>query len=215
MYQNKSYSWNFESPLKVSTLLVFTELGSAPEGKFLAIWGALAGQYCQVSTSLSPIGWSLSAFELASKYVSSPWPCQPGAVATFSLCGARIGRLKESIWRFWVLWLFTIALLPLAWAPWDVVWMLFSLLVNMSTHPGPPSPLPLTIYAFTELELAARRKVFEDFCRSGRSLLLSYQLAWAPWDEVGVLLSLLLNMSAHPGHRNFFSYKCAPFHVFK
>ena len=72
VYQNRGYSWNFESPLKVSTLLVFTELGSAPEGKFLAIWGALAGQYCQVCTSLSPIGWSLSAFELASKYGSSP-----------------------------------------------------------------------------------------------------------------------------------------------
>ena len=56
-------------PLPVSA---FAELGSAPEGKFLAIWGALAGQYCQVSTSLSPMGWSLSAFELASKYVSSP-----------------------------------------------------------------------------------------------------------------------------------------------
>ena len=70
VYQNKSYSWNFESPLKVSTLLAFTELGSAAEGKFLAIWGALAGQYGQVSTSLSPIGWNLSAFELASKYVS-------------------------------------------------------------------------------------------------------------------------------------------------
>ena len=172
MYQNKSNSWNFDSPLKVSTLLAFTELGSAPEGKFLAIWGALAGQYCQVSTSLSPMGWSLSAFELASKYVSSPWPCQLGAVATFSLCGARIGRLKESIWGFWVLWLVTIALLPLAWAPWDVVWMLFSLLVNMSVHPGPSSPLPLTILAFTGLGLAARRKVFDDFWRSGRSLLL-------------------------------------------
>ena len=44
----------FVSPLKVSTLLAFTELGSAPEGKFLAIWGALAGQFCHVSTSLSP-----------------------------------------------------------------------------------------------------------------------------------------------------------------
>ena len=70
VYQNRRYSWNFKSPLKVSTLLAFTELGSAPEGKFLAIWGALAGQYGQVSTSLSPIGWNLSAFELASKYVS-------------------------------------------------------------------------------------------------------------------------------------------------
>ena len=56
----------------MSTLLAFEELGAAPEGKFLAIWGALAGQYCQVSTSMSPIGWSLSAFELASKYVGSP-----------------------------------------------------------------------------------------------------------------------------------------------
>ena len=84
------------------------------EGEFLAIWGALAGQYCQVSTSLSPIVWSLSAFELASKYVSSPCPFQPGAVANFSLCGARIGRLKESIWRFGALWLITIAMLPLA-----------------------------------------------------------------------------------------------------
>ena len=131
VYQNRSYPWNFESPLKVSTLLAFTGLGSAPEGKFLAIWGALAGQYCQVSTSLSPIGRSLSAFELASKYVSSPWPCQPGAVATFSLCGARIGRPKESIWRFWALCLFTIAMISLARAPWDVVWMFSSLLVNM------------------------------------------------------------------------------------
>ena len=97
VYQNRRYSWNFKSPLKVSTLLAFTELGSASEGEFLAIWGALAGQYCQVSTSLSPIGWSSSTFELASKYVSSPWPFQPGGVATFSLCRARIGRLKESI----------------------------------------------------------------------------------------------------------------------
>ena len=54
MYQNRSYSWNFESPLKVSTLLAFMELGSVSEGEFLAIWGALAGQYSQVSTSLSP-----------------------------------------------------------------------------------------------------------------------------------------------------------------
>ena len=45
VYQNRRYSWNFKSPLKVSTLLAFTELGSAAEGKFLAIWGALAGQY--------------------------------------------------------------------------------------------------------------------------------------------------------------------------
>ena len=74
VHQNRSYSWNFESPLKVSTLLAFTELVLAPEGKFLAIWGALAGQYCQVSTSLRPIGWSWSAFELATKYVSSSWP---------------------------------------------------------------------------------------------------------------------------------------------
>ena len=70
VYQNRSYSWNFESSLKVATLLAFMALGSAAEGKFLAIWGALAGQYCQVSTILSPIGWGLSAFELASKYVS-------------------------------------------------------------------------------------------------------------------------------------------------
>ena len=175
VYQNRSCSWNFETPLKVSTLLAFTELGSAPEGKFLAIWGSLAGQYCQVSTSLSPIGRSLSAFELASKYVSSPWPCQPGAVATFSLCGARLGCLKESIWLFWALCLVTIAMLPLAWAPWDDVWMLFSLLVNMSAHPGSSSPLPLTLLAFTRLGLASRRKVFDDFWRSGRSLLLSYQ----------------------------------------
>ena len=72
VYQGRNYSWNIENPLKVGTLLAFTELGSAPEGKFLAIWGSLAGQYYQVSTSLSPIGRSLSAFELASKYVSSP-----------------------------------------------------------------------------------------------------------------------------------------------
>ena len=85
-----------------------------PEGEFLAIWSALAGQYCQVITSLSPIVWSLSAFELASKYVSSPWPFQPDAVTTFSLCGARIGRLKESICRFGALWLITIAMVPLA-----------------------------------------------------------------------------------------------------
>ena len=85
VYQNKSNSWNFGSPLKVSTFLAFTELGSAPEGKFLAILGALAGQYGQVSTNASTNGWSLSGFDFASKYFSSPWPFQPGAVATFSL----------------------------------------------------------------------------------------------------------------------------------
>ena len=50
----------------------------------------------------------------------------------------------------------------------------FSLLQNMSAHPDPSSPLPLTLLAFTGLRLAARRKVFDDFWRSGRSLLLSY-----------------------------------------
>ena len=85
MYQNKGSSRNVEVLLKVSTLLAFTELGSAPEGKFLAIWGALAGQYGQVSTNASTNGWSLSGFDFASKYFSSPWPFQPGAVATFSL----------------------------------------------------------------------------------------------------------------------------------
>ena len=39
VYQNRRYSWNFESPLKVSTLLAFAELGSAPEGKFFSDLG--------------------------------------------------------------------------------------------------------------------------------------------------------------------------------
>ena len=39
VYQNRRYSWNFESPLKVSTLLAFAELGSAPEGKFVGDLG--------------------------------------------------------------------------------------------------------------------------------------------------------------------------------
>ena len=42
----------------------------------MAILGALAGPSCQAITSLSPMGWILSSFKLATKYVSSPWPFQ-------------------------------------------------------------------------------------------------------------------------------------------
>ena len=66
----------------------------------MAILGALAGPSCQVITSLSPMGWSLSFFELATKYVSSPWPFQLAAVDIFGLSGA---RLEESFWQSWVL----------------------------------------------------------------------------------------------------------------
>ena len=62
----------------------------------MAILGALAGLFWQVMASLIHMGWSLSAFELATKYVSLPWFFQP---ATFSLNGARRSRLKESFWR--------------------------------------------------------------------------------------------------------------------
>ena len=62
----------------------------------MASLGALAGLFCQVIASLIHVGWSLSAFELATKYVSLPWFFQP---ATFSLNGARRSRLKESFWR--------------------------------------------------------------------------------------------------------------------
>ena len=62
----------------------------------MAILGALAGLFCQVIASLIHVGWSLSAFELATKYVGLPWFFQP---ATFSLNGARRSRLKESFWR--------------------------------------------------------------------------------------------------------------------
>ena len=62
----------------------------------MAILGALAGLFCQVNASLIHVGWSFSAFKLATKYVSLPWFFQP---ATFSLNGARRSRLKESFWR--------------------------------------------------------------------------------------------------------------------
>ena len=62
----------------------------------MAILGALAGFFWQVIASLIHVGWSLSAFELATKYVGLPWFFQP---ATFSLNGARRSRLKESFWR--------------------------------------------------------------------------------------------------------------------
>ena len=62
----------------------------------MAILGALAGLFRQVIASLIHVGWSLSAFELAAKYVGLPWFFQP---ATFSLNGARRSRLKESFWR--------------------------------------------------------------------------------------------------------------------
>ena len=62
----------------------------------MANLGALAGLFWQVIASLIHVGWSLSAFELATKYVGLPWFFQP---ATFSLNGARRSRLKESFWR--------------------------------------------------------------------------------------------------------------------
>ena len=62
----------------------------------MAILGALAGFFWQVIASLIHVGWSLSAFELATKYVGLPLVFQP---ATFSLNGARRSRLKESFWR--------------------------------------------------------------------------------------------------------------------
>ena len=62
----------------------------------MAILGALTGLCWQVIASLIHVGWSLSAFELATKYVSLPWFFQP---TTFSLNGARRSRLKESFWR--------------------------------------------------------------------------------------------------------------------
>ena len=62
----------------------------------MANLGALAGLFCQAIASLIHVGWSFSAFRLATKYVSLPWFFQP---ATFSLIGARRSRLKESFWR--------------------------------------------------------------------------------------------------------------------
>ena len=52
---------------------------------------------------MSPMGWSLDAYELGTKYVSSPWPFQVAAVDTYGLYGARIGRLEESFWQSWAL----------------------------------------------------------------------------------------------------------------
>ena len=49
------------------------------------------------------MGWSLGAFELATKYVSSPWPLQLAAVDTFGLYEARIRRQEESFWQSWAL----------------------------------------------------------------------------------------------------------------
>ena len=62
----------------------------------MAILGALGGLFCEVIASLIHVGWSHSAFELATKYVGLPWFFQP---ATVSLNGARRSRLKESFWR--------------------------------------------------------------------------------------------------------------------
>ena len=62
----------------------------------MVILGALAGLFLQVIASLIHVGWSFTAFKLATKYVSLPWFFQP---ATFSLNGARRSRLKESFWR--------------------------------------------------------------------------------------------------------------------
>ena len=60
----------------------------------MAILGALAGLFCQVIASLIHVGWSVSAFKLATKYVGLFF--QP---ATLSLNEARRSRLKESFWR--------------------------------------------------------------------------------------------------------------------
>ena len=77
-------------------LFASTELESAARRKVFGNLGRSGWPFCQVNASLIHVGWSFSAFKLATKYVSLPWFFQP---ATFSLNGARRSRLKESFWR--------------------------------------------------------------------------------------------------------------------
>ena len=60
------------------------------------------------------MGWSLGAFKLATKYVSSPWPFLVAAFETYGLYEARLGRLEERFWQSWALLLVPHAKLSLS-----------------------------------------------------------------------------------------------------
>ena len=88
----------------------------------------------------------------------------PKTLYTFSLYGAKTSRPKESFGRDWGLWLGTLVNLAIAGVPWDVVWVLLSLLLNiMSDNSAPSTPLPLTLLAFTKLGPGVWRKVFWQY----------------------------------------------------
>ena len=87
----------------------------------------------------------------------------PKTLYIFSLYGAKTSRPKESFGRDWGLWLGTLVNLAIAGVPWDVVWVLLSLLLTMSHNSGPSTPLPLTLLAFTKLGPGVWRKVFWQY----------------------------------------------------